>query len=112
MIPLQDIKIKSKNGSLFSVVIEKHSNSLFRCRFAVVENSELCGEETLECFREKQRTAQDVFEAFIQDKVSKWLVQKNDSIIEIDNPCNTELLSPEDQQRIVGDNVVIKINGK
>lgn len=39
------------------------------------------------------------------------LKNNDDSIKEIDNTCNAELLSKDDMQEIVGSNVIVKING-
>jgi len=57
-------------------------------------------------------SAEDAYLSFLSRfRSALEKLDSSDAIAEVDNPCNTELISPDDQRRILGKGVVVLVNG-
>ncbi|MGI1670310.1 MAG: hypothetical protein K6L74_08285 [Neptuniibacter sp.] len=113
MLPLQVIKIKTKNGREFHVHLEKWADNHFDCKLAAINLGPQLPADVVFGPFVKGQTASDAFQALIQglnQSLSK--LDCTDSISVIDNPCNTEFINKTDQNNICGSSVSVLINGQ
>jgi hypothetical protein len=111
MLPLQEIEIKTNKGRLFHVHLEKGSNKNFKCKLAAIKlGAHTPADATFEPFS-KGETAQIAFSELIKC-LSKSLINSDpeDSITKVNNPCNTEFITKEEQKTILKSDVTITVN--
>lgn len=113
MLPLQEIKIKTKNNREFYVHLEKLAKNNYDCKLAEINlGPQLTADPVFRSFA-KGQTASDAFNDLIQ-KLTQLLskLDATDSVSMIDNPCNTEFINKIDQEHIVDNSVFVLVNGK
>lgn len=112
MIPLQDIYIYVKNRKKFIVNIIKRENCLKFEVELLVYNDE--GNLHVIAFDKKFDDAKDSF-AFVLEELRSGFFQEDKKIDFVDNPCNCEFLSIEEQYDVFSSlgwsDVLIKKNG-
>ncbi|KAB7698187.1 hypothetical protein [Plesiomonas shigelloides] len=113
MLPLQEIKIKTKNNREFYVHLEKWAENHFDCKLAAINlGPQLTADAVFGPFA-NGKTASDAFKALIQGLTQSLSnLDATDSVAVIDNPCNTEFIKKIDQETIVGSSVSVLVNGK
>ena len=112
MLPIQEIQINTKNKRVFSVHLEKWAQNHFECKFAAISlGSQLPGDATFGPFT-KGSTALVAYQGLVS-KLSTELTKLDatDSITIVDNPCNTEFVTALEQKQVLGQGVVVKVNG-
>ena len=113
MLPLQEIEVKTKNGRVFHVHLEKWAEDHFECKLAAINlGPQLPADAVFGPFS-KGPAANDAFQALIQgltQSLSK--LDSTDSLSVIDNPCNTEFIDKITQEKISGQSVSVLVNGK
>lgn len=113
MLPLQEINIETKRGHLFAVHLEKRSEEVIQCKFAAIYlGRALPADATFELF--SQGTTADVAFKNLISKLRNSLdkLDPSDAIKSVDNTCNAELLSAEQQRKVLNSNVLIRVNGQ
>ena len=113
MLPLQEIEIKTKKSRVFHAHLEKWKDDHFECKLAAINlGPQLPADAVFGPFV-KGNTAIDAFKALINGLVKSLSnLDKADSISEINNPCNTEFVTKEEQDNVVGSAVSVLVNGK
>lgn len=114
MLPIQEIEISTKKGSVFHVHIEKLAQSNFKCIIIEYKHPHIGYFTQLDSVAlNNGRTAIAAFNNLII-KLRHILNQQDptDVIDTINNPNNTELITAPEQQQILGQGVTIKVNGK
>lgn len=112
MLPIQEIQIDTKNKRVFSVHLEKWAQNHFECKLAAISlGSQFPGDATFGPFT-KNSTAFGAYQGLIS-KLRTALTQLDavDSIGVVDNPCNTEFISASEQKEVLGQGVIVKVNG-
>jgi hypothetical protein len=112
VLPIQEIEIKTQKSRVFHVHLERWSATNFECKLAAINlGPQLPANATFGPFSTGQ-TATDSFKNLVNGlNQSLANLDASDSIAEINNPNNTELLKKQQQQLIIGNNVSIKVNG-
>lgn len=112
MLPIQEIQINTKNNRVFSVHLEKWAQNHFECKLAAISlGSQLPGDATFGPFT-KGVTALDAYQGLVSmlgAAITK--LDATDSISIVDNPCNTEFVTAPEQKQVLGQGVVVKVNG-
>jgi len=113
MMPLQEIDIHTKNNGLFKVHLIKWNSDKFNCELSAIRfGNDSQGDAVFGPFTEG-KTAKKAFGNLIEKfEQSLTAMGNNDSIDFLDNPCNCEFLSKEEQSVISGDRFPIKVNGE
>ena len=111
MLPVQEISISTENRRLFSVHLE-YWDDHFECVLAAIDlGPKLPADTTFRPYG-KAPTALGVFRMLIEKLLGEISrLDPTDSIAIVDNPCNTEFINAEEQRRVAGPNVIIKVNG-
>lgn len=109
---MQVIKIKTKNKRSFEVHLECWSEKHFECKLAVVDlGPKLPADGTFKPFV-KGESAESAYTSLISGIISALKkIDPTDEICEIDNDCNAPFISAMEQKQIVGNNVLVKVNG-
>lgn len=112
MLPIQEIEIHTKNKRVFSVHLEKWAQAHFECKLAAINlGPQLPADATFGPFT-KGTTALDAFKALVSGLRSALVkLDATDSIEVVNNPCNTEFVSADEQKQALGQGVVVKVNG-
>ena len=112
MLPIQEITIRTKNKRLFAVHLESWSQNHFECKLAAINlGPQLPADATFGPFV-KGESALSAYTSLISTLTNSLKnLDTTDEIAEIDNPCNTEFISASEQKQIVGQNVLVKVNG-
>jgi hypothetical protein len=112
MLPIQEINIKTKNNRVFSVHLEKWSETVFECKVAVINlGPQLIANAMFSPFT-KADTAKSAYTSLITGLNSSLAnIDATDFIVLVENPYNTELVNVDLQKEILGTEVIIKVNG-
>lgn len=112
MLPIQEIEIRTKNKRVFVVHLEKWAQSHFECKLAVINlGPQLPADATFGPFT-KGSTALDAYQKLVTGlRTALAKLDATDAIAIVNNPCNTEFVNATEQQEILGQNVVVKVNG-
>ena len=112
MLPIQEIEISTKNKRVFSVHLEMWAQSHFECKLAAINlGPQLPADATFGPFSDGQ-TALAAYSALISGLRSALAkLDSTDAIAVVNNPCNTEFVNASEQQQVLGQGVVIKVNG-
>jgi len=113
LLPVQQIRIKTKNGRVFDVDLEKWSDTHFDVKIAAISlGPQLPANATFGPFG-SATTANEAFEGCLKKLIASIVkLDQTDAIEEIDNLCNAELLDKYEQSAIVGNSIDIKVNGE
>lgn len=112
MLPIQEIEISTKNKRLFFVHLEKWAESNFECKLAAINLGSGLTANASFCPFAKGATALDAFKALVTGLRSKLdRLDTTDSIEVVNNPCNTEFVTAPEQQQVLGQKVVVQVNG-
>ena len=113
MIPLQEIDIHTKNKGLFKVHLIKWETAKFNCELAAVKfHKDSSGDAVFGPFTEGT-TAQEAFKNLLEKfEESLCAMANNDEIESLDNPCNCEFVSKQEQESICQNRFTIKVNGE
>ncbi|MFZ1643847.1 MAG: hypothetical protein WAV07_20950 [Candidatus Contendobacter sp.] len=112
MLPIQEIQINTKNKRVFSVHLEKWAQDHFECKLAAINlGPQLPADATFGPFT-KGVTALAAYQDLVS-KLSTALTKLDatDAIAIVDNPCNTEFVTAREQKQVLGQSVVVKVNG-
>jgi hypothetical protein len=112
LLPIQDIEIRTKNKRVFFVHLEKWEQSRFECKLAAINlGPQPSTNATFGPFV-KGETAFHAYQELIIELSSKLAkLDTTDAIAVVNNPCNTEFVTAQEQKQILGENVIIKVNG-
>jgi hypothetical protein len=112
VLPIQEVAISTKNKRMFSVHLEKWAQAHFECKLAAINlGPQLPADATFGPFT-KGSTALAAYQALISGLRSAIEnLDSTDSIAVVDNPCNTEFVTAVEQQQVLGQGVVVKVNG-
>lgn len=111
MTPLQDIILLTRSGNTFQVNLIQKDKHTYACDLACHGKTDLATFHADHFLRPLStgNTPESAYEAFLKIFLQKT---KDDPIIEINNPCNTELIGADKLKVLHGETVIIKINGK
>ena len=111
MIPTQEITLQSKNGALIESLIEQ-TGTTFNASIQVLkyDSSKTNPDPFFQPFIKSKNSAKDAFKELFEKLNNELKSKNNDFITNVNNPCNDELVSIEDQQTIVGEDVIISLN--
>ena len=112
MLPIQEIEIRTKNNRVFFVHLEKWSETRFECKLAAIKlGPQLPAGAMFGPFASGE-SANSACKSLISELSSTLAgLDATDSIAEVNNPCNTEFMTADDQKNILGDEVIVKVNG-
>ena len=112
MLPIQEIEIHTKNKRVFSVHLEKWAQAHYECKLAAINlGPQLPAEATFGPFT-KGTTALDAFKALVSGlRATLAKLDATDSIKVVNNPCNTEFVTADEQKQALGQGVIVKVNG-
>ena len=112
MLPIQEVEIITKNKRVFFVHLEKWAESHFECKLAAINlGPQLPADATLGPFT-KGTTAVSAYEALVSElRAALAKLDAEDSIAVVNNPCNTDFVTAPEQQQMLGQGVVVKVNG-
>ncbi|WP_299011842.1 hypothetical protein [uncultured Shewanella sp.] len=113
MLPIQEIKIITKNKREFFVHLEKWAEDRFDVKLAVINLGDKPSNHIVFIPFSKGKNANDAFRNLIEGL--KEMLLKDDStdfINEINNVCGDELIDKESQEKIIDSSVTVKKNGR
>lgn len=112
MLPIQEIQINTKKNRVFFVHLEKWAQSHFECKLAAINlGPQLPADATFGPFT-KGETALVAYKALISGlQAALAKLDSSDSIAVVNNPCNTEFVTAPEQKNVLGQGVVVKVNG-
>ena len=111
MLPIQEITIGTKNQRLFFVHLE-HWDDQFECKLAAIDLGPQGAAYATFGPYANGPTGRDVFRALLESlRAEIRAIDPTNSIAAIDNPCDAEFVSAEDQRTIAGRSVTITMNG-
>lgn len=112
MLPIQEIQIGTKNKRVFFVHLEKWSETHFECKLAAINlGPQLPADATFGPFANGE-SANSAYKSLISGLSSALAsLDATDSIAEVNNPCNTEFVTSDEQKEILGEGVIVKVNG-
>lgn len=107
MLPLQEIGIYTKNKKVIIVSLRKMGQSSFVCEITTI-NNEI--PENRERIVFKGGTAYESYANLICNLIIRLKNDNLDSIISVNNLCNTEIITIDEQSEILGSNINIFVN--
>lgn len=112
MLPIQEIEITTERKRHFSVHLEKWAHDYFACKLASINlGPQLPADATFGPFSHGS-SASAAYQALVLGVRSALAkLDSSDGIAEVNNPCNTELIDAGEQRRLLGNNVLVKVNG-
>ena len=112
MLPIQEIEIKTRNNRVFFVHLEKWSETHFECKLAAINlGPQLPADATFGPFT-KDSTANAAYKLLISELGSALAkLDTTDSIAVVNNPCNTEFVTADEQKKILGQGIIVQVNG-
>lgn len=112
MLPIQEIEVRTNNKRVFSVHLEKWGDANFQCKLASIAlGPQLPADAVFGPFATAD-SAPSAFHALIDGIVLALSnLDATDSISEVNNPCNTELVDASEQREILGTSVRVTVNG-
>ena len=112
MLPIQEVKITTTNGRVFFVHLENWAEDHFECKLAALNLGPRLTADAIFGPFTKGKTALAAFEALILSlRLSLAKHDELDQISLVDNLCNTEFVSASEQKKVLGEEVVVKVNG-
>lgn len=111
MLPVQEFEINTRNKRVFYVHLEKWAHAHFECKLTAINpGQQRSADATFGPFT-KGTTALGTFKALVSELCSALAkLDATDSIEVVNNPCNTEFVSAEEQRQALGQGVVVKVN--
>lgn len=112
MMPIQEIEIRTKNGRIFYVHLEKWTQAHFECKLASIHlGPQLPADAVFGPFSkgDAASTAYQTLVSQLREALAK--LDATDAIIVVNNPCNTEFVSASEQRRLLGEGVTVQENG-
>ena len=112
VLPIQEIQISSKKQRVFSVHLEKWAHDHFECKLnAISLGPQLPADVTIGPFA-KGSTAVEAYNNLVSSLISALCkLDPTDSIAAVNNPCNTEFVTALEQEKVLAEGVVVKVNG-
>jgi hypothetical protein len=112
MLPIQEIQIVTKNNRVFFMHLEKWSETHFECKLAAINlGPQLPADAKFGPFANGE-SANSAYKLLISELSSVLAtLDATDSIAKVNNPCNTEFVTSEEQKEILGHGVIVKVNG-
>lgn len=112
MLPIQEIEIRTKNGRVFHAHLEKWGESHFECKLAAINlGPQLPADATFGPFA-KGTTASNAFKSLVAGlRTALTNLDASDAITQVNNPCNTEFVPSAEQKVVLGQGVVVQVNG-
>ncbi len=109
---IQTIDIRTKNKRVFSVHLEQWGQDHYECKLAAINlGPPLPADATFGPFT-KGTTALAAYRSLISGlKETLLQLDATDSISVTDNPCNAPFVTATDQKNVLGQDVVVKVNG-
>jgi len=112
MLPIQEIEIRTNNNRVFFVHLEKWSETHFECKLAAINlGPQLPADATFGPFT-NDSTALAAYKSLISELRSTLAnLDVTDSISVVNNPCNTEFVTGTEQNEVLGQEVIVQVNG-
>ncbi len=113
MLPIQEIEITTRKRRHFSVHLEQWALDYFACKLAAINLGPQLPADAIFGPFSHGTSALAAYQALVSGVRSGLAkLDSSDAIVEVNNPCNTEFISANEQKQLLGDAVVIKVNGE